>query len=150
MSSSPPSPIQMSDEEVDEEDKLVVTQLPRREPLMRSVSDFGFSSNRVRRNLLEHLRPKLPISPRHRTISLNQNLVNTEREPILRDEKSNKTIFVQGIISSRPFIAQYVSKAVSRETTLVFKRRWGSQRTLFHRHQWRERKWQDNGCSQYH
>ena len=67
------------------------------QPLLRSISDFGFRSNRqeiVARQLLYEHRPKLSNRTRH--ISLNQNLVNTEREPILLNEKSNKTIFVQG------------------------------------------------------
>ena len=51
----------------------------------------------VRRLLSADVPPTAPsISPRQRTISLNQNLISTEREPILLDEKSNKTIFVQG------------------------------------------------------
>ena len=88
-----------------EEDACEASVESRRlhEPLMRSVSAFGFN-DRPRRLL--HQRPKLPISPRQRAISLNCNLVNTEREPILRDEKSNKTIFVQGkAFHSMPYIS---------------------------------------------
>ena len=64
------------------------------QPLLRSISDFGFRSNRQEIVARQLNRPKLSNRTRH--ISLNQNLVNTEREPILLNEKSNKTIFVQG------------------------------------------------------
>ena len=64
------------------------------EPLMRSVSEFGFRPRHTRVRLPSG--SNYPLSDRQRTISLNLNCNNTEREPILLDEKSNKTIFVQG------------------------------------------------------
>ena len=99
-----------------DEDKVL--RVSTREPLMRSVSDFGFRATNNRQFM--HRRPKLPLSPRQRTISLNQNLVSTEREPILRDEKSNKTIFVQGMLLSTR--SRYSSNCVAtfREAAMVF------------------------------
>ena len=73
---------------------------PHHEPLMRSVSEFGFNHRPSRIRLppaLQHQSRSLSAA-RQRTISLNLNcnVVNTEREPILLNENSNKTIFVQG------------------------------------------------------
>lgn len=77
---------------------------PHHEPLMRSVSEFGFNHRPSRLRLppgLQHQSRSCTYSlnaARQRTISLNLNcnVVNTEREPILLNENSNKTIFVQG------------------------------------------------------
>ena len=103
-----------SDFNIDRPVSTELSQRPAEQPLLRSISDFGFRSNRpeiVARRLLYDSRPKPPSNRQrtislnrtiilNRTISLNQNLVNTEREPILLNEKSNKTIFVQGKIKA--------------------------------------------------
>ena len=68
------------------------------EPLVRSVSDIGFA--RQNSFFPASIGPPRPGPSRpqpQRTISLNLNcnVISTEREPMLLDEKSN-TIYVQG------------------------------------------------------
>ena len=66
---------------------------------------------------------------RHRTISLStQNTVNTEREPILLDQKQNKTIFIQGRppwfnkegdVLREPFLIGICGGSASGKTTVA-------------------------------
>jgi hypothetical protein len=66
--------------------------------MLRSVSVGGFVEQRRRVN--SRLRDNhLTANLRSRTVSLSNQLTSTEREPILHDERSNRTIFVQGKFS---------------------------------------------------
>ena len=89
----------LSDPEMDDTFSSRQRRLHHQPSLFRSISEFGFhhraGTEMAARRVLHDRMLSMP-SPRQRTISLNQNVVNTEREPIILDEKSNKTIFVQG------------------------------------------------------
>ena len=99
MSSTPPRSPPPNIDEMENQDQLQ-NQLRRpHEPLARSISEFGFTrQNSLFAITIQPPRPGEPRAKPQRTISLNlnSNVISTEREPMLVDEKSERTIYVQG------------------------------------------------------
>lgn len=79
--------------EVDKLDELINSIRPHEPSLLRSVSEFSALNENVQ---MASQRSNQQNRYRQRHISLSNNVINTEREPILLNKASNKTIFVQG------------------------------------------------------
>merc|ERR1711963_1339162 len=80
--------------EVDKLDELINSIRPHEPSLLRSVSEFSALNENVQMTSQRSNQQNRYMRQRH--ISLSNNVINTEREPILLNKASNKTIFVQG------------------------------------------------------
>ena len=83
--------------EVDKLDELINSIRPHEPSLLRSVSEFSALNENVQMASQRSNQQNRYMRQRHISLSsLSNNVINTEREPILLNKASNKTIFVQG------------------------------------------------------
>ena len=91
--------------EVDKLDELINSIRPHEPSLLRSVSEFSALNENVQMASQRSNQQNRYMRQRH--ISLCNNVINTEREPILLNKASNKTIFVQGTVFKFKFLLKH-------------------------------------------